>query len=70
MFRNSGGMEGEKTWFMSLHNRFVSKPHAQKAEHLVFPWFVNGFFKRLLPKLNSRHKETSASKTEIMPNSS
>lgn len=70
MFRSSGGMEGENTWLLSLHKRFVSKPHAQEAQHLVFTWFVNGYFKRLLIKLNSRHKEISASKTEIMPKSS
>lgn len=46
VFRSSGGTENEKTWFLSLPNRFVSKPHAQEIEHLVFPWFVNGYFKR------------------------
>lgn len=36
MFRSSGGMEGEKTRLLFLHNRFTSKPHAQEAEHSVF----------------------------------
>lgn len=51
-------MEGDKTTLLSLHNSFVSKPHAQKAFSLSLVC-EQLFQKKLLPRLNSRQRNFS-----------